>query len=158
MPNHIIASVHWALISNLRWADACKEERKLFFPGLSLLRNANVKLLFRTLYLGCLPSIRTRFPSICICTLTKSVGLAINWPNAPAVIPAMTDFLKVITLVQSMSYEHHRTARATEVLINKLPVANKLSFLLPSFRGRIRSYRTDIKYIILFLLVNKTKI
>ena len=105
---------------NLRRADAWKEEKKLFFPGLSFLRNANVKLLFRTLYLGCLPSIRTRFPSICICTLTKSVGLAINWPNAPAVIPAMTDFLKVIPLVQWMSYEHHRTVRATEVLISFL--------------------------------------
>ena len=135
MPNHIIESVHWALISNLRWADGWKEERKLFFPGLSLLRNVNVKLLFRTLYLGCLPSIRTRFPSICICTLTKSVGLAINWPNAPAVIPAMTDFLKVITLVQSMSYEHYRTARATEVLISFLWPINCLSSFPPSEGG-----------------------
>ena len=33
-------------------------------------------------------------PSVCILTLTKSVGLARNWPEAPAVIPETQDFLK----------------------------------------------------------------
>lgn len=34
-----------------------------------------------------------RFPSICIWTFTRSVGLAKNCPMTPAIIPPMTDFL-----------------------------------------------------------------
>lgn len=33
------------------------------------------------------------FPSICIWTFTRSVGLARNWPTTPAIIPPITDFL-----------------------------------------------------------------
>lgn len=33
------------------------------------------------------------FPSICICTFTRSVGLAKNCPMAPAHMPPTTDFL-----------------------------------------------------------------
>lgn len=44
------------------------------------------------IYLGGFPSNRLR-PSICIWTLTKSVGLAKNWPAAPATSPPIDAFL-----------------------------------------------------------------
>jgi hypothetical protein len=44
-------------------------------------------------YLGGFPS-NLLLPSICIWTFTRSVGLAINWPKAPAVRPPNEDFLQ----------------------------------------------------------------
>ncbi len=45
-------------------------------------------------HLGGLPS-RRRRPSICIWTLTRSVGLAMNWPRPPATMPPIIAFLKM---------------------------------------------------------------
>lgn len=46
----------------------------------------------RRTYRGGFPS-SFLFPSICIWTFTRSVGLAKNWPTTPAIIPPITDFL-----------------------------------------------------------------
>lgn len=49
-------------------------------------------------YLGLCPS-NTLLPSICKRTLTRSVGLAMNWPPAPAIMPEGTAFLWVCVSV-----------------------------------------------------------
>ena len=63
-------------------------------PRMLLTKNTKVTWLTGT-HLGRRPSKITRFPSICIWTLTRSVGLAMNCPKAPALIPAITDFLGI---------------------------------------------------------------
>jgi len=65
-------------------------------PETSATAEIHVKSLSHFTNLGGFPN-NLLFPSICICTLMRSVGLAKNWASAPEVTPLMADFLKCDT-------------------------------------------------------------
>lgn len=73
-----------------------KIEKKLNHKELHFKRKKKDKkaMKVKIIYLGGFPSNRL-LPSICICTFTRSVGLATNWPMAPASNPDTDAFLHV---------------------------------------------------------------
>jgi len=65
-------------------------------PETSATAGKSAKSLSHFTNLGGFPN-NLLFPSICICTLMRSVGLAKNWASTPEVTPLMADFLKCDT-------------------------------------------------------------
>lgn len=86
------------LQSTALWTFGTQPRHKPRTPdSLYMVRNAWAQFLTLTGF----PSKRRR-PSICIWTLTRSVGLAISCAHAPHVPPTMTDFLQNERIRQKM--------------------------------------------------------